>query len=152
MRDLGKILFDPEDFKDKSDQLTIARHSLNKEQLFDYAMMASKIREEISEKASKLSAQDRVHTLKDDKQFMPESFDRMDFNPSHPKRKRRVLKQLSSDERLHIAKHAASKWRTCIEIAELFNVKVQVVYDLVKDSKKKQRYFIKKKEVELRNS
>ena len=109
VRDLGKILFDPEDFKDKSDQLTFARHSLNKEQLFDYAMMASKIREEISEKASKLSEQDRVHTLKDDKQFMPESFDRMDFNPSHPKRKRRVLKQLSSDERLHIAKHAASK-------------------------------------------
>ena len=109
VRDLGKILFDPEDFKDKSDQLTFARHSLNKEQLFDYAQKASRLRNEISEKASQLSGQDRVHTPKDDKQFMPESFDRMDFNPSHPKRKRRVLKQLSSDERLHIAKQAASK-------------------------------------------
>ena len=146
------MVFDPEDFKDKNDQLIIARHRLNEEQLFDYAKMASKIRKEISEKASQLSEQDRVHIPKDDKQFLPESFSRLDFNPSHPKRKRRVLKQLSSKERLHIVKLAASNSRTCIEIAELFNVKVQVVYDLVKDSKKKQRYFIKKKEVELRNS
>ena len=52
VRDLGKMLFDPEDFKDKSDQLTIARHSLNKEKLYDYAQMASRLRNEISEKAS----------------------------------------------------------------------------------------------------
>ena len=146
------MLFDPEDFKDKSDQLTIARHRLNEEQLFDYAKMASSIRKEISQKVSELSEQDRVHIPKEDNQILPESFSRLDFNPSHPTRKRRSLRQLNSKERLHIAKLAASKSRTSIEIAELYNVKVQVVYDLVKDSKKKQGYFIKKKEVELRNS
>ena len=44
VRDLGKMLFDPEDFKDKTDELTIARHSLKEDQLFDYAKMASRIR------------------------------------------------------------------------------------------------------------
>ena len=146
------MLFDPEDFKDKTDELTIARHSLKEDQLFEFGKMASRIRKEISEKVSQLSEQDRVHVLKDDKQFLPENFSGLDFNPSHPKRKRRSLRQLSSKERLHIAKLAASKSRTCIEISQLFNVKVQVVYDLVKDSKKKQSYFIKKKEIELRNS
>ena len=53
---------------------------------------------------------------------------------------------------MHIAKLAASKARTCVELADLFNVKVQVVYDLTKDAKKKQGYFIKKKEAELRSS
>ena len=83
---------------------------------------------------------------------MPESFSRLDSNPSHPNRKRRSLRQLNSKERLHIVKLAASKSRTSVEIAELYNVKVQVVYDLVRDSKKRQSYFIKKKEAELRSS
>ena len=152
VRNLGKMLFDPEDFKDKSDQLTIARHRLNEERLYDYAKMASNIRKEISQKVSRLSGQDRVHIPKEAKQVMPESFSRLDYNPSHPNRKRRSLRQLDSTERLHIAKLVASKSRTCVEIAELFNVKVQVVYDLVKDSKKKQVYFIKKKKAELRKS
>ena len=118
------MLFDPEDFKDKTDELTIARHSLKEDQLFEFGKMASSIRKEISEKVSQLSEQDRVHIPKDDKQFLPEDFSGLDFSPSHFKRKRRSLKQLSSTERLRIAKLAASKSRTCIEIAELFNVKV----------------------------
>ena len=65
VRNLGKMLFDPEDFKDKSDQLTIARHRLNEERLYDYAKMASNIRKEISQKASRLSEQDRVHIPKE---------------------------------------------------------------------------------------
>ena len=51
---------------------------------------------------------------------------------------------------MHITKLAASKTRTSGEIAGIYNVKVQVVYDLMKDAKKKKAYFIKKKEVELR--
>ena len=50
---------------------------------------------------------------------------------------------------MHIAKLAASRTRTSGEIASLYNIKVQVVYDLMKDAKKK-AYFVKKKEVELR--
>ena len=62
------------------------------------------------------------------------------------------MRQLNSKERLAIVKLVVSKSRTCVEIAQLYNVKLQVVYDLVRDSKKKQVYFLKKKEVELRNS
>jgi len=51
---------------------------------------------------------------------------------------------------LHITKLAASRTRTSGEIAGIYNVKVQVVYDLMKDAKKKKAYFVKKKEVELR--
>ena len=62
------------------------------------------------------------------------------------------MRKLNSKERLAIVKLVASKSRTCVEIAQLYNVKLQVVYDLVRDTKKKQVYFVKKKEVELRNS
>lgn len=146
------MVFDPDDFNDKRDQLTIARHRLNKELLFDYAKMASEIREEFSQKASRLSEQERVHTTKAAKSVTPESFSLLDFNPCNPNRKRLSLRQLNSKERLAIVKLVASKSRTCVEIAQLYNVKLQVVYDLVRDSKRKQVYFVKKKEVELRNS
>ena len=42
------MVFDPEDFKDKQDQLTFARHKLDEEQLFEYAKMSSNIRNEIN--------------------------------------------------------------------------------------------------------
>jgi len=34
----------------------------------------------------------------------------------------------------------------------MFNIKVQAVYDLSKDAKRKQVYFVKKKKVELRRA
>lgn len=43
----------------------------------------------------------------------------------------------------------ASGTRTSGEIATLFNVKVQVVYELVKDLKKKKILFINKRQSEL---
>ena len=58
------MVFDPDDFNDRRDQLTIARHRLNEELLFDYAKMASEIRKEFSQKASRLSEQERVRTPK----------------------------------------------------------------------------------------
>jgi hypothetical protein len=71
-------------------------------------------------------------------------------NPSHPSRKRKTLRQLDSAARLQVVKLASSKTKTCNEIALIFNIKVQAVYDLSKDLKKKQVYFVKKKEAELK--
>ena len=72
------------------------------------------------------------------------------FNPSHPNRKRRSLRSLDSNERLLLVKLVASKRKTSVEIADLMNVKVQVIYDLMKDLRNKQSCFIKKKEVETK--
>ena len=71
------------------------------------------------------------------------------WNPCHPSRKRRSLRQLDVDTRLRLVKLVASGTRTSGEIATLFNVKVQVVYELVKDLKKKKILFINKRQSEL---
>ena len=52
--------------------------------------------------------------------------------------------------RLRIVKLFASKKRTVEELAVMFNVKEQAVMDLNRDLKRKQRYFVKKREAELR--
>ena len=44
----------------------------------------------------------------------------------------------------------SSRLRTGQEVADLFNVKVQAVRDLSKDMKSKQKYFIQKRKVEIR--
>jgi predicted DNA-binding protein YlxM (UPF0122 family) len=44
------------------------------------------------------------------------------------------------------------KERTCKEIADQYNIKVQAVRDLLRDTKRKQGYFIKKKEAEMRRA
>jgi len=62
------------------------------------------------------------------------------------------LRQLNVETRLQIAQLAASKTRSYAEIALAFNIKVQVVWDLMKDAKKKQVYFVKKKQAELRRA
>ena len=50
VRELGEMVFDPEDFKDKEDQLTFARHKLDEGQFFEYAKMSSNISNEINTK------------------------------------------------------------------------------------------------------
>ena len=72
----------------------------------------------------------------------------LNYNPVHPNRKRRSMRQLNSNERLLLVKLASFKTRTSVEIADLMNVKVQVIYDLMKDLRRKQNYFVKKKAVE----
>jgi len=46
---------------------------------------------------------------------------------------------------MKIVKLVASNTRACGEVARLFNVKVQAVYDLLKDLKKSQRLFLRKR-------
>ena len=67
------------------------------------------------------------------------------YNPSHPRRKRKSLRLIDSETRLKIVKLVASNSRTCGEVARLFNIKVQAVYDLLKDLRKKKRCFLKKR-------
>jgi hypothetical protein len=59
------------------------------------------------------------------------------FNPSHPARKRLSLHQLSSAKRLEIVKRAVSKQWTCQELAIIYNVKVQAIYDMKSDAKRR---------------
>ena len=44
----------------------------------------------------------------------------------------------------------AAQSRSNQEVADLFNVKLQLVRDLIKDSKRKQKYFINKRKAEIR--
>ena len=75
-------------------------------------------------------------------------------NPASPKRKRRPLRALSAATRLEIVRLASTTRHTCQEIALLYDVKVQTVYDLNKHAKKQQhqRSFVNKKEKELRQT
>ena len=64
-------------------------------------------------------------------------------------RKRKTLRMLDARTRLDIVKMASSKQKSGQEIADLFDIKVQAVRDLVKDAKKKRVYFINKRAREL---
>ena len=44
VRELGALLFDPDDFKDQTKQLTLSNFKLTTDELRDFAMMASTIR------------------------------------------------------------------------------------------------------------
>ena len=44
-----KFLFDPESFRDSEVELTISRQSLSRDQLLEYARVASKVRRSISQ-------------------------------------------------------------------------------------------------------
>ena len=52
VRDLGQMLFDPDDFKDQADQLRVDAYKLTEEELRAYAELAASIRQRISQKAS----------------------------------------------------------------------------------------------------
>ena len=50
VRDPRELLFDPEAFHGMGDELTIARHTLSREQLLEYGRVATKVRHEICHK------------------------------------------------------------------------------------------------------
>ena len=165
VRDLGVVIFDPETFRDQTDQLTFDNYRLSEEQLLEYAKTATRIRSQIKHRAGAQEEEQQdadaepVTELKNHV-ALPRSLristEELNFgreaNPVHPTRKRRPLHQLNSANRMQIVKLAASKLRTCREIADMYNIKVQVVYDLAKDAKKQQVCFVKKKEAELRRA
>ena len=96
VRELGKMLFDPEEFKDSHDQLTTTRYCLHEDELFEYAKTASKIRREICLKVNESNEAISVRMSKEEKQNISNSINGLDINPCHPKRKRRTMRQLSS--------------------------------------------------------
>jgi hypothetical protein len=62
------------------------------------------------------------------------------------------MHQLSSAKRLEIVKLADSKKWTCKELAVIYNVKVQTIYDMKSNAKRRPAYFLKKKESEVARS
>ena len=59
------------------------------------------------------------------------------------------MRALSAATRLEITRLASTTKYSCQELALLYNVKVQTVYDLKKDAKRHQKYFVNKKQKEL---
>ena len=174
VRELGQMLFDPDEFKGTEDQLTMADHRLSSDQLLEYAKMATAIRRDLISRAEALTAtgnqdqeeeegdglqqmiQKREHKYSSDKQekmAMTAAFRGSARNPSHPRRKRRTRWQMSADERFEVVKMAASKAMTAEEVASHFNVNVRAVYSLVSAAKtKKFDCFVKKKKSEVRRA
>ena len=143
----------------------MSNYRLDEESLLDYAKLVSAIRLEITQSVGKLdSVKEEKVDEADEKetgsnhlhQWVIAKASRADFspayNPSHPSRKRKSLRQVDADTRLKIVKLVASNTRTCGEVARLFDVKVQAVYGLLKDLKKSQKLFLKKKQSELRKA
>ena len=136
----------------------MSNYRLDKESLLDYAKCVSAIRLKITQRVELL---DEAQGEKVDEIGEKETLRNLShlwanakackadfnpaYNPSHPCRKRKSLRQVDSDTRLKIVKLVASHTWTCDEVARLFNVKVQAVYDLLKDLKKSQRLFLKKR-------
>ncbi len=65
------MLFDPNDFKGMDDQLTIANYRLSRDQLLDYAKMATTIRQAISSKAASIPAAS-ADNMEEDKESDPQ--------------------------------------------------------------------------------
>ena len=164
-RELGELLFDPNTFNGQTEQLLMSHYQLDEESLKDYAKLVSAIRLEINQRVSahlrekeeeigeaNEESQDREQVRQpSDLKPRREDFSEV-FNPCHPSRRRKSLRQLDAETRLRLVKLVASKSRTCGEIATLFNVKVKAVYELVKDLKKKKVLFINKRKSELRKA
>ena len=55
------------------------------------------------------------------------------------------MRDLSVDVRLRIVKLVISNKRSHEEVADMFNIKVQAVRDLMKNLKKGKSYFVKKR-------
>ena len=81
-----------------------------------------------------------------------ELFFGFEHNSTFAKRKKRTLTQLGAEERVAIAKLAASKTLTQREIAERHNVSTQLVTRLLFSMKHDLQPFIKRKARELKSA
>ena len=136
----------------------MSHYQLDQDSLLDYAKLASAIRLEITQRVEQLAKaeEQKVNEAEENEnesaclnqsaitEASKEHFAPA-YNPSHPRRKRKSLRLIDSETRLKIVKLVASNSKDCGEVARLFNVKVQAVYDLLKDLKKKKRSFLKKR-------
>ena len=55
VRELGSILFDPEEYKDTNTQFSLESHKLDENELRRYAEMTSHIRRDISQRVSAMN-------------------------------------------------------------------------------------------------
>ena len=168
VRERGELLFDPEDFREQADQLRVDDYKLGEDQLFAYAKLATTIRKRIRSRAAEAEPEEVEEEKEPAVTGSGPSPLPVKINPpkgglihaevvarSYPasmKRKRRPLREISAATRLEIVRLATTTRHTCQELALLYNVKVQTIYNLKKDAKKDQRYFVNKKEKELRRT
>ncbi len=145
-RESGEFVFDPDEWKGKSDELKIADHTLSEEQLRLYAGIATEVRRKFQEKADAALDEGKVGgamEIEESKESMPkmkrnylpiqkqevrkELLLGHEHNSGSAKRKRLSLSQVSAQTRVAIVKLAATKSRTHKEIGELYNVRPIVV-------------------------
>ena len=125
-------------------------HKLDNAELLNYAQRATELRRMFREKASGLStideSQDRPFAdvvneskvklyrdiVKDKRDSVPHQLlVGYEHEASFSRRKKRKLSQLSAEERVSIAKLAATKTLSQKEIAESYNVSVSIVSQLL---------------------
>lgn len=161
-RERGVYMFDPEEYKRNDPSLRIELQRLSEEQLRVYAMMASDIRKEISEKVAQLGyskkeqqSNEMTHLEKQfhmsavqSKQLSQEDYQEAS-NKRSPRMKKLTMRDLDSAARLRIVTIAASNNFTQQEIADKFNIKLWVVRDLTRALKQKNNSILKKRVAEL---
>ena len=145
-RENGEFVFDPDEWKGKSDEFKIVDHKLSEEQLRLYAGIATEVRRKFQEKAEANSEECKTGAAKGSRE-VPESVPKLrrnylpipkqeikkelllghEHNSGSAKRKRFTLSQVSTQTRVEIVKLAATKTRTHKEIGELFNIRPAVV-------------------------
>ena len=59
VRDIGTILFDPDEYKDVNYQFSLENHKLHQDELLRYATMATNIRRNISQSVSAMEEEDK---------------------------------------------------------------------------------------------
>ena len=57
-REHGAVLFDPDEWKGKSEELKIQQHALPESKLREYAMLATKLRRQLQTKADEAAAEE----------------------------------------------------------------------------------------------
>ena len=140
-RDDGEVLFDPDSWKGKGDELTIDKCKLPEDELRTFAILATVVRqnfqtkvdavvedrkddamqgEEVKESPTRL---ERNHLPTPKQKISEELLLGQEHNTASLKRKRLSLSQVSAQTRVEIVKMAVAKTRTHKEIGELFNVR-----------------------------
>ena len=139
-------MFDPENYKGQKATLTFQRYRFDDEKLYEYAQLATSLRKRFKETAEQIAKEDangdepvenilngqipklyRGQTSAQLPTISSTLLHGCEHNMAFAKRKKRRLNQLSTEERVCIAKLAAAKDQTQREIAERHNVSVGLV-------------------------
>ena len=169
-RDDGEVLFDPDVWKGKGDELTINSCRLPEDELRTFAILATEVRQNLQAKVDAVAedrkddamqgeeAKEKVPKLKRNylparkRQIRKELLLGHEHNTASANRRRLYLSQVSAKTRVQIVKMAAAKTRTHREIGELFNVRTLAVTQLSSAFKRSKSSIVKRRRQELKRS